>query len=83
MPNLKEIARTVAIESIASGIADFGPLYQDEWCLTDAEWAAVCDEAERMLPTVRVPASVYASWSQVNRDIRAEAHAEQRMFGGE
>lgn len=81
---LQEIATKLAIDSIASGIDDFGDHYDEDWNLTDAEWLAVCDEAKRLLPIVEVPDAARAEWAAANRAFRAEQAAEQRtVCGGE
>lgn len=82
MTKLSEIARKVAIDAKATGF-DLGDLYDDNWNLTDAEWDQVCDEAEALIPSVRVPQTVRAAWAQVERDFRAEQQAEQRAFCGD
>lgn len=83
MTRFTEIATKLAIDSKASGIDDFGCLYDDDWKLTDAEWQQVCDEAEQLLPTVEVPAATYAAWSRASADVRAEQAAERRAFSAE
>ena len=77
--NLSDIAKTVAIDVKATGF-DMGDVYDDDWNLTDTEWDQVCDMAEALLPTVKVPVSVYAAWSQAKRDVNAEQRAERRAF---
>lgn len=80
---LKSIARELAIDSKASGIDDLGCFKEQDWNLTDAEWDAVCAEAERLLPTVKVPREVQAEWAAANREFRAEQAADQRaVYGG-
>lgn len=82
--NLSEIAMKVAIDAKAGGFEkDMGCLYDDDWNLTDAEWHEVCDQAEALLPTVKVPASVYAAWAQADRDVRAEQRSEAIAFGSD
>ncbi|SMD16376.1 hypothetical protein [Rhizobium sp. RU36D] len=80
---LQEIAVIVAIDSKASGIDDLGCFRAQGWSLTDAEWDAVCAEAERLLPIVKVPREVQAEWAAANREFRAEQAADQRaVYGG-
>lgn len=80
---LSKIARELAIDSKASGIDDLGCLYDEDWNLDEDAWQAVCQEAEALIPTVKVPEAVRALWAQADRDVRAEQRAEQRAFGGE
>ncbi|MEI3807628.1 hypothetical protein V6R85_24200 [Agrobacterium sp. CCNWLW32] len=81
--NLQQIAMDLAIDSKASGIDDFGCFKDEDWNLTEAEWAAVCMEAERLLPIVKAPDAARAEWSAANRELRAEQAAEQRtVLGG-
>lgn len=82
MANLTKIAQELAVNAKATGF-DLGDLYDDAWNLTDAEWHEVCNLTEQMIPVVKVPASVYAAWAQVDRDYRAEQRAERIAFGGE
>ena len=79
---LSKIAYDLAVNYKATGF-DLGDLYDEDWGLTDAEWHAVCDEAEALAPTVKVPEEVRASWAQVDRDVRAEQRSERIAFGGE
>jgi hypothetical protein len=79
---ITEIATKLAIDVKATGF-DLGDHYDDAWNLTDEEWNQVCDEAERLLPTVKVPASVYAAWARVEADHRAEQRAERHAFYGD
>ncbi len=80
---LKSIAKELAIDSKASGIDDFGCFKEADWNLTDAEWDAVCAEAERLLPTVTVPCEVRVEWAAANREFRAAQSADQRaVYGG-
>lgn len=46
----KKIAVQVKLHNCTNG--DFGPFYDDDYVLTDAEWKACCDEIARILPTV-------------------------------
>lgn len=81
---LQDIATRLAIDSIASGISDFGCHHDEDWNLTDADWATVCDEAKRLLPIVEVPEAARAEWAAANRAFRAEQSAEHRnVYGGE
>lgn len=81
---LQEIAKGLAIDSIASGIDDFGCHYDEDWNLTEAEWDAVREEAERLLLIVKVPDAVRAEWAAANRAFRAEQSAGNRpVYGGE
>ncbi|WP_430439053.1 hypothetical protein [Shinella sp.] len=52
--NIKKLARQIAIEAKLHNCTDgdYGFLYDDEYVLTDAEWKAVCDEVDLILPTV-------------------------------
>lgn len=79
---ISAIAIKVATDVKATGF-DMGDVYDDDWNLTDAEWDAVCDMAEALLPTVKVPASVYAAWAQADLDVRAEQRAERIAFAGD
>lgn len=82
--DLQKLAEELAINSIASGIDDFGCLYHDEWNLPDEQWNAVCDEAERLLPIVEVPMSRRIEYAEADRAFRAEQAAESRtVYGGE
>lgn len=51
--NIRKLARDIAVEAKLHNCTDgdYGFLYPDEYALTDAEWRAVCDEVDRVLPT--------------------------------
>jgi hypothetical protein len=75
----REIATKLATDAKATGF-DLGDHYDADWNLTDAEWNEVCDLAEQLMPTIKVPASVYAAWSRVDADFRAEQQSQRRAF---
>lgn len=79
---ITEIATKLAINAKATGF-DFGDLYDSEWNLTDDQWNEVCNLAETLIPTIKVPASVRIAWAEADRDIRAEQRAERIAFSRE
>lgn len=67
--HIKRLAKQIAVQAKLHNITDgdFGPLYPEEYAMTDAEWMAVCDEAERLLPTVEPTMEQRAAFSAAMR----------------
>jgi len=77
---LEDIATTLAINVKATGF-DMGDHYETDWNLTDDEWNAVCDLAEKLYPDVEPSDELRAEWAQARRDVDAEIRHEQRQLG--
>ena len=80
--SLDEIAHEVATHSLLSHIDDFGCLYDDDWNLSDSDWAIVCDKAEALLTSVVITHAQRVDYARAMSGYSAADRAQSRAESG-